>query len=43
MLPEPKFKGRPNEFWAYVKLISEQLGYAERGDQSGGLRRYTLQ
>ena len=41
MVPERQFRGLSNEFWAYVKLISEQLGYAERGDQSGGLRRYT--
>lgn len=41
MLPFTDFKGKDNQFWAYVKLISERLGYSDRG--SGGLRRYTFE
>lgn len=31
MKPNERFCGLPGEFWANVKLISQQLGYTERG------------
>ena len=38
MRPHPKFKQQEPVFWAYVKLLSAQLQYSERG--TGLLRRY---
>ncbi|WP_454844828.1 DUF7687 domain-containing protein [Priestia megaterium] len=35
-----QFLGKDSTFWAYVKLISEQLGYSARG--SGQLRVYPI-
>lgn len=40
MLPFDRFIGKDDEFWAYVRLFSEQIGYTERG--KGRPRRYTV-
>lgn len=34
-----EFKDAPAEFWAFIKFISEQLGYSQRG--SGTVSKYT--
>lgn len=39
MLAFEKFKGRNRHFWAYVRYISEKLGYSERGKNK--LKRYS--
>ena len=31
MKPNPRFLHRPASFWAYVRLLSERLGYTRRG------------
>jgi hypothetical protein len=32
--PEPRFQKQPRDFWAVVKLVSEQLGYTEKKDRN---------
>ena len=39
MLANPKYINLPKHFWAHVKLLSEQLGYSERG--TGKLKIYS--
>ena len=31
MKPDPRFLKQPKSFWAYVRLISQQVGYTSRG------------
>lgn len=31
MRPDPKYSNRESSFWAYVKLLSEKLGYSRNG------------
>ena len=31
MIPNPKFQNQPKMFWAYVRTLSQQLGYTVRG------------
>lgn len=38
MQPEGKFLGQPRSFWAYVRTISQQAGYASKGR---GVHTYT--
>lgn len=33
MLPNQEFSGKDDEFWAYVRLVSQQAGYQPRGDE----------
>ncbi|WP_243549989.1 DUF7687 domain-containing protein [Priestia megaterium] len=40
MKANEQFLGKDSTFWAYVKLISEQLGYSQRGQN--GLRVYPI-
>lgn len=43
MIADPRFSGKPSQFWAYVRLISETVGYSlrvKRG-QPKLLRRFT--
>lgn len=40
MEPDPRFVQQPRSFWAQVRLLSEQLGYSERGSRR--LRRYSI-
>lgn len=35
-----KYLGKDESFWAYVKFLSQELGYSDR--TTGNLRRYTL-
>lgn len=30
MTPDPRFANRPPEFWAYVRSLSQEIGYVER-------------
>lgn len=39
MKPSPKFVNQSRPFWAYVRLVSEHVGYSER--RTKNLRRYT--
>ena len=39
MKPDSRFTDRPPDFWAYVRLVSESLGYSLR--RMASLRRYT--
>ncbi len=41
MQPFPEFAQKDKSFWAYIKLISEKLGYSKR--LSNKLRRYTFE
>ncbi len=43
MKPDPRFLGLPSDFWAYVRLVSEGLGYSLRKTrkQPSTLRTYT--
>lgn len=41
MRPNPRFRYESARLWAYVRLISEEAGYSERG--TGMLRRYSKQ
>ncbi len=41
MQPFPEFAQKNKAFWAYIKLISEKLGYSER--RTHKLRRYTFE
>jgi hypothetical protein len=45
MVPDPRFSGLPGDFWAYVRLVSEGLGYSLRKtrNQSSTLRTYTAE
>jgi hypothetical protein len=38
MRPVEEFRRQPPEFWALVKLVSQELGYSERG--TGRIKRY---
>jgi hypothetical protein len=38
MRPIAQFRGQKPEFWALVKLVSQEIGYSERG--TGRLKRY---
>jgi hypothetical protein len=42
MFPLEEFRRQPPEFWALVKLVSQLLGYSERGTKGkpGPLKRY---
>jgi hypothetical protein len=40
MQPDANFTQQPSQFWAYVKLLSEQIGYSERKTKS--LRKYSI-
>jgi len=40
MKPQRRFLGRPSRFWANVRLVSERLGYTQRGQ--GQIRVPTL-
>ena len=40
MQAEARFVEQPGTFWAYVRLLSQEIGYSKRG--TGLLRRYTL-
>lgn len=40
MIPNPRFTKQPNDFWAHVRSISEQVGYTSRG--SGVIKVPTL-
>lgn len=41
MRPVKKFRRQPPEFWAVVKLVSQEIGYSHRGTRSGqGVRTY---
>lgn len=31
MIPDPKWSNKDSSFWAYVRLLSEKIGYAKRG------------
>jgi hypothetical protein len=31
MIPNPEFRNQPKMFWAYVRTLSQQLGYTVRG------------
>lgn len=33
MLPEDEYLAKDDEFWAYVRLVSQQAGYQPRGDE----------
>ncbi len=35
------FQNKPMEFWGYVRLLSERLGYSKRGSQV--LRNYSIE
>lgn len=37
-----EFEDEPREFWAYVKLASELIGYSKRGRGESGLRSYDI-
>jgi hypothetical protein len=39
MVAKARFAGLPADFWAYVKALSEKLGYSERGKKS--LKRHS--
>jgi hypothetical protein len=39
MFANDEFEGRGREFWSYVRLVSEQVGYQPRGD--GLVKEYT--
>jgi len=39
MIAKAEFAGLPADFWAYVKALSEKLGYSERGKKS--LKRHS--
>jgi hypothetical protein len=41
MRADERFRRQPREFWAQIKLISEELGYSSRG-RDRRLRRYFL-
>ena len=41
MQADNRFRKQPREFWAQVKLLSEELGYSSRGGDAA-LRRYSL-
>lgn len=34
MKPNPRFLKQPKEFWAYVRIISQEVGYTKRGNKS---------
>lgn len=36
MKPDPQFRGQPKSFWAYVRSVSERVGYTDRA--SGKIR-----
>jgi len=40
MKSDPKFNNRPPAFWAQVRLLSQELGYTERG--TGQIKSYTI-
>jgi hypothetical protein len=40
MLPFVRFISRDDEFWAYVRMFSERIGYTERG--RGRPKQYTI-
>lgn len=37
-----EFEDEPREFWAYVRLASELIGYSKRGRGASGLREYDI-
>lgn len=46
MLPVEKFRRQPPEFWALVKLVSQELKYSERAKRGAGpgrVKRYSVE
>lgn len=41
MMAFDEFRGAPADFWAFIKFVSEQLGYTKR--KSGNVKKYTRQ
>lgn len=37
MLPNPDFANRPKQFWAYVRSLSQEIGYVERLKRTKGV------
>ena len=37
MKADLRFVAQPKEFWAYVRTISQEVGYTERGNKSTGV------
>jgi hypothetical protein len=41
MIADPAFVNRPKEFWAHVRLLSQEIGYVERVKRQKGVKGQT--